>query len=242
MSRRRRLIDLLLDKDPPVDDPEAALAELRVTVDGSVVTNPASLVRPDARILVKPLKEPQGVRKLGAALDNFGIDPTGAFALDLGACTGGFTLALLERGAARVVAVDVGYGQLLGSLQQDARVVNLERTNVADVTPGLIGGHPDLIVVDVTKLSLREVGRQVVDNDVPAAGTELVGLVKPMFELARGDLPTTDSELAEAVRLAVDGLAEQGWHVVATMESPVRGHRGAVEHFVHARWPSAPRG
>ncbi len=237
MSARRRLVDLLARKDPPIEDPQAALAEFRVSVDGAVVTNPNSMVRADARIVVKAPKRPQGVHKLGHALDHFGIEPDGWPALDLGACTGGFTLAMLERGAARVAAVDVGYGQLLGSLQQDDRVLNLERTNVSDVTPELIGGHPRLIVVDVTKLSLREVGRQIAASGIPAAGTHLVGLVKPMFELGWGELPTTADDLAEALRLAADGLAAEGWEIVDTMESEVRGHRGAVEYFVHARWP-----
>jgi 23S rRNA (cytidine1920-2'-O)/16S rRNA (cytidine1409-2'-O)-methyltransferase len=240
--RRRKLIDLLEDRDPPVEDPDVALAEQRVTVDGAVVTNPTSMVRPDARIVVRPPKVPQGVRKMRAALDRFGIDVAGRRALDLGACTGGFTLALLDAGAAQVAAVDVGYGQLLGSLQQDPRVRNHERTNVAEVTPALLGGHPDLVVVDVTKLSLRDVARQLVANEVPGPGTELVGLVKPMFELGWGELPTTDDDLGEALRLAVEGIAAEGWDVVATMESPVRGHRGAVEYFVHARWPDPPAG
>lgn len=237
MTKRRRLLELLERKHPPVEDAEAALSEFRVTVDGAVVTNPDSMVRSDARVVVKPAKQPQGVRKLGHALDHFGIDPTDWSALDLGACTGGFTMAMLQRGASRVAAVDVGFGQLLGSLQQDERVLNLERTNVGDVTPELIGGHPHLIVVDVTKLSLREVGRQIAAAGVPAPGTHLVGLVKPMFELGWGELPTTDADLAEALRQAADGLAEEGWEVVDTMQSEVRGHRGAVEFFIHARWP-----
>lgn len=242
MSKRRRLIDLLERKHPPVEDPDDALAEFRVLVDGAVVTNPDSMVRTDARVVVKPPKEPQGVRKLGHALDHFGIEPTGWAALDLGACTGGFTMALLKRGTSHVAAVDVGFGQLLGSLQQDHRVLNLERTNVGEVTTELIGGHPDLIVVDVTKLSLREVGRQIAASEVPGPGTHLVGLVKPMFELGWGELPTSDADLAEALRKAVEGLVAEGWEVVDTMQSEVRGHRGAVEFFVHARWPdrSAP--
>lgn len=235
--RRRKLIDLLESRDPPAEDPLTALAEQRVTVDGAIVTNPASQVRPDARIVVRPPKVPQGVRKLGAALDRFGLDPTGWRGVDLGACTGGFTMTLLGRGAVEVAAVDVGYGQLLGSLQQDPRVRNLERTNVADVTPELLGWRPDIVVVDVTKLSLREVAAQIAANGLPATGTLLVGLVKPMFELGRGELPTSDADLAAALRLAIDGISAEGWEVVDHMESPVRGRRGAVEYFVLARWP-----
>lgn len=234
---RRPLIDLLQRRDPPIDDPDAALAEFRVTVDGAVVTNPRSRVDTAARIIVKPRRDPQGVQKLGYALDTFHVDVTGATAVDLGACTGGFTLALLRRGAAKVFAVDVGYGQLIGSLQQDDRVVNLERTNVADVTPEVLGGHPSVIVADVTKIKLRDVARQIADHRVPAPGTVLVGLVKPMFELAMGELPTTARELDEALTRAVEGTEAAGWEVRGTIESAVRGHRGAIEYFLMAEWP-----
>jgi 23S rRNA (cytidine1920-2'-O)/16S rRNA (cytidine1409-2'-O)-methyltransferase len=236
MARRLALLRLLSRLDPPVDDPSTALAEHRVTVDGAVVTNPSSQVLPSARIVVRAPVRPRGARKLGAALHQFGVDPTGRIGLDLGACTGGFTQALLDGGAATVFAVDVGYGQLLGSLRQDPRVVSLERTNVAEVTPALLGRHPDIIVVDVTKLSLRAVGRQLVDNQVPGPGTQLVGLVKPMFELGTGQLPV-GQELTRALALAEQGLVDAGWHHLASMESPMRGHRGAIEFFVNARWP-----
>ncbi len=222
--------------DPPIDDPAAALADHRVQVDGAIVTNPNSQVLPSARVVVRPSKNLQGVRKLTAALDTFDLDVAGRVGLDLGACTGGFTSVLLERGAAPVFAVDVGYGQLLGSLRQDERVVSLERTNVADVTPDLLGARPGIIVCDVTKVSLREVGRQLVANDVPAPGCDFVGLVKPMFELGTGELPQGD-DLVRALGLALDGLADAGWEPVASMTSPVVGHRGAIEFFAHVRQP-----
>ncbi|MDH4074749.1 MAG: 16S/23S rRNA (cytidine-2'-O)-methyltransferase [Acidimicrobiia bacterium] len=236
MARRVAIVKLLARMDPPVEDPEGALADQRVLVDGAVVTNPASQVLPSARVVVKPPRRPRGAQKLGAALDRFGVAVAGRVGLDLGACTGGFTQALLDRGAARVFAVDVGFGQLLGSLRQDPRVVSLERTNVADVTPGLLGTLPGVVVVDVTKLSLREVVRQLADHEVPGSGTELVGLVKPLFELGIGELPEGE-ELARALRLAEAGLVDAGWEHLGSMESPMRGHRGAVEFFVHARWP-----
>lgn len=220
-----------------MDDPLAALAESRVSVDGAIVTNPASQVKPDAQIVVKPRKEPQGVLKLGHALDRLQVDVQGAVAVDLGACTGGFTMALLARGAAKVFAVDVGFGQLLGTLRQDERVVNLERTNVAQVTPDLIGSQPDLVVVDVTRMKLREVAEQLAANHVPREGTQLVGLVKPAFELGLAAMPTDSTELDRARQSAVDGVGAAGWHVVATMKSEVRGHGGATEFFVYARWP-----
>lgn len=238
MVHRLPLLDLLGRRDPPVDDPAAALAEFRVTVDGAIATNPASRVRADARVVVKARRQPQGVRKLGLALDRLTVPIEGRRGLDLGACTGGFTLALLQRGIRRVVAVDVGHGQLLGSLQQDPRVVNLERTNVADLTPERVGGRPGVIVADVTKVALRDVGRQLAERSIPGPATDLVGLVKPMFELARGELPTTAADLAHAADLAARGLADHGWRILDVIESEVRGHGGAVEYFVHARWPT----
>ena len=235
MPRRVTLLRRLGQLDPPIDDPEDALAEHRVSVDGAIVTNPNSQVLPSARVVVKPRSELRGVQKLEPALDAFDVDVTGLVGLDLGACTGGFTQVLLARGAAKVFAVDVGYGQLLGSLRQDERVVNLERTNIADVTPGLLGCRPDVIVCDVTKLALRDVATQLVANDVPAPGCRFVGLVKPMFELGTGELPTGD-ELQRALALACDGIEQAGWTDLATIDSPITGHRGAVEFFLHARW------
>lgn len=233
--QRQRLSAVLARMHPLIDDPQAALDELQVTVDGAIVTNANSMVRPDATIVVRRRKEPKGVRKLGHALDAFGVEVEGRVAVDLGACTGGFTLALLDRGAAQVFAVDVGFGQLLGSLQQDPRVVNLERTNIAQVTPDLLGTHPDIVVADVTKLSLRDLGAQIAANDLPTTGTAFVGLVKPMFELGTGELPVGDS-LDEALALAAEGLARIGWETLGTMRSEVVGSRGAIEFFVHARW------
>lgn len=238
--QRRRLSAALARMHPRIDDPEAALREMRVEVDGAVLTNPGSMVRPDASIVVRPRKVPRGVQKLGHALDALGQEVEGAIAVDLGACTGGFTRALLDRGAARVFAVDSGHSQLLGSLRQDPRVVNLERTNLSEVTPELLDGRrPDLVVADVTKLTMGAIGHQVVANGLPRVGTSFVGLVKPIFELGLGELPE-DERLDEALGRAVDGLAGSGWEVLGTMRSEVVGSHGAVEFFVHARWPADP--
>ncbi len=238
MVRRVPLLRRLGQLDPPIEDPSDALAENRVSVDGAIVTNPNSQVLPDARIVVKPRTELRGVQKLGPALDTFEVEVDGRVAVDLGACTGGFTQVLLAKGAARVFAVDVGFGQLLGSLRQDDRVVNLERTNIAAVTPELLGCRPDIVVCDITKLSLREVAKQLVDNDVPKPGTQIVGLVKPMFELGTGELPEGE-ELDRALRLAENGIEQLGWTDLASIDSSIQGHRGAVEFFIHARWPTS---
>jgi 23S rRNA (cytidine1920-2'-O)/16S rRNA (cytidine1409-2'-O)-methyltransferase len=233
--RRIPLLEVLAAKDPPVGDAEQAVAEGRVQVDGAVVTNPRSRVRADARVVVRETRVAKGIDKLGLALDRLGIPISGRVALDVGACTGGFTQALLDRGATRVFAVDVGFGQLLGSLRQDPRVVNLERTNAAEVTPDLLGEAVDLIVADVTYVRLGLIVGQLTDNLDLAPGTELVGLVKPMFELERGELPTESDDIAEAGRRAAVSAESAGWEVLSVTRSQLLGNQGAVELFLHAR-------
>src|SRR5581483_7725629 len=110
--RRVPLLEVLAAKDPPLQDAEQAVVEGRVQVDGAVVTNPRSRVRADARVVVREARAAKGIGKLGLALDRLGVRVSGRVALDVGACTGGFTQALLDRGATRVFAVDVGFGQL----------------------------------------------------------------------------------------------------------------------------------
>jgi len=220
------------------DDTEsaAAIEAGAVTVDGAVVTNPNSMVAPDARVVVTRKEPPRGVAKLGFALDHFGVDARARNCLDVGASTGGFTKALLDRGAARVVAVDIGFGQLLGSLRQDPRVVVHERTNASELTPPLVG-PVDLVVVDVTNVTLGAVVGQLSTNLDLQPGCELVALVKPMFELRRGELPASEDELAEAVRRATGAIAAAGWEVAGTVRSAMLGRGGAIEFFVHARRP-----
>ncbi len=218
-----------------MDDPAGAVAAGRVLVDGAVVTNPSSQVRADARVVVQEPRIPRGVEKLGRALDSLGVAVAGRTVLDVGACTGGFTQAALDRGAARVLAVDVGFGQLLGSLRQDPRVVNLERTNASEVTVELLGGPVDLIVIDVTYVRLGTIISELSARLDPPAGTELVGLVKPMFELERGELPDDPADLAEAGRRAAADAEAAGWDVLSVTESAVRGSQGAVELFLRAR-------
>jgi 23S rRNA (cytidine1920-2'-O)/16S rRNA (cytidine1409-2'-O)-methyltransferase len=233
--RRVPLLEVLAAKDPPVGDAEQAVVEGRVQVDGAVVTNPRSRVRADARVVVREARAAKGIDKLGLALDRLGVTVSGRRALDVGACTGGFTQALLERGASRVFAVDVGFGQLLGSLRQDPRVVNLERTNASQVTPELLGGPVDLIVADVTYVRLGLIVAQLTANLNPASGADLVGLVKPMFELERGELPTDPDDIAEAGRRAAEAAQEAGWEVLSVTRSQLLGNQGAVELFLHAR-------
>jgi 23S rRNA (cytidine1920-2'-O)/16S rRNA (cytidine1409-2'-O)-methyltransferase len=171
--------------------------------------------------------------KLQAALDGLGVDPAGRVALDAGAAAGGFVQALLEGGAARVYAVEAGYGQLLGSLAQDARVVSLERTNLGALTRELVPDSVDLVTLDVGYLALARAVPQLDALDL-APGAELLGLVKPVNELGLAELPPGDAAVDEAIAVAASAIGAAGWDVRATMRSPVAGSRGAAEGWVHA--------
>jgi 23S rRNA (cytidine1920-2'-O)/16S rRNA (cytidine1409-2'-O)-methyltransferase len=168
-------------------------------------------------------------------LDTFGIDVSGRVCLDLGAAAGGFTRVLLDAGALRVYAVDVGFGQLLGSLRQDPRVLNLEATNVSKLDTRLIPEPVEMISIDVSYLALAAAVAQLNRIDV-AADADLVGLVKPMFELRMATAPTDPTVVDAATEQAALGIEAAGWRVIGVMPSPVLGGRGAVEGLLHARW------
>jgi 23S rRNA (cytidine1920-2'-O)/16S rRNA (cytidine1409-2'-O)-methyltransferase len=229
-----RLRDLVGRLHPEVQNPEAIIAAGRVHVDRVVRTNPAALVRADAAVTVVEPVTLRGEAKLRRALAAFPVSVAGRVALDVGAAAGGFTRVLLAAGARRVYAVDAGHGQLIGSLRQDARVVNLEATNVGALTVELVPDVVDAVTIDVSNLSLAAAAAQVNHVQI-AANADLIGLVKPMFELRLGALPTEPELLARALEAARSGLVAAGWCVVASVESPVRGARGAIEFLVHAR-------
>lgn len=191
--------------------------------------------RPQRASLTLPPRVPlRGEAKLQAALDHFEVDIQGRIALDIGAAAGGFTTVLLRAGAARVYAVDAGHGQLLGSLRQDPRVVNLEATNVSLVDTLLVPDEIDVVTIDVSYLSLSRAAAQL-DRVRFARDADLIGLVKPMFELRRATAPADDDSLDEAVQRAVAGVSAAGWTVAGTIPSPVTGARGAPEWLLRAR-------
>lgn len=175
----------------------------------------------------------RGYRKLVAALDSFDIDVRGAIAVDAGTAAGGFTKALLDAGAAHVYAVDVGYGQLIGSLRQGDRVVVLERTNISSLTTATVPEPVDVITVDLSYISVAVAVPQFERLDI-RMGAHLVALIKPMFELGLPTLPSEDRWI-DAVNHAANGVAASGWHVEGCIPSPVLGARGATEFLLHAR-------
>lgn len=225
---------------PDLEDALSAIVEGRVLVDGRPVTNPGSRIPRGAAVVVREPVALRGSVKLRSALDAFGVDVSGRVALDVGSAAGGFVLVLLERGARRVYAVDAGHGQLLGSLRQDPRVVVLERTNVAELGPGVVPEAVDVVTIDVSYLPLAEAARQL-DRVELAPGAQLIGLVKPMFELRLDHAPSDRPSLDGAMGLAVEGVSAAGWDVAGTMDSPVTGAKGAPELFLRACRSDGPR-
>ena len=207
-----------------------------VTVAGQTATKPATAVEPGTPLVVQapagPSYASRGGHKLAGALDAFGYDPAGKRALDAGASTGGFTDVLLRRGAAHVVAVDVGYGQLAWSLQSDGRVTVMDRTNVRSLE---LDEPVDLVVADLSFIPLGLVLPALVRCCTPEA--DLLPMVKPQFEVGKERLPSggvvRDPALrADAVRGVAAQAAELGLGVRAVTASPLPGPSGNVEYFL----------
>lgn len=217
---------------------EQAIKAGRVLVDGRVITNPAACVRIDASVRVQPESRLRGYIKLSHALDQFVVRIAGRVAVDVGASAGGFTTALLDRGATGVYAIDVGVGQLVGRLRAHERVVNLEGHNLGSITRRHVPHPVDIVTIDLSYLPVAAAVPQLEALEI-AADADLVALVKPTFELRRGRPPLTREQLEAALRAATDAVDAGPWRVVATCESPVTGARGTTEFFVHARREAA---
>ncbi len=199
---------------------------------------PGDLVNADIAVdVVAPLPYvSRGGDKLAAALAAFAVDPNGLVCLDVGASTGGFTDALLQRGAVRVHAIDVGRGQLAAALRRDPRVVSRERTNARDLVPEMLGEMVDLAVVDVSFISLGLVLPPIAACVAPPGA--VVALVKPQFEAGRGRAPggvVRDPAVHRDVLLAALGhVRAAGLVPVGLIDSPLMGPAGNREFFVHA--------
>ncbi len=209
-----------------------------VAVDGRRADKPGRAVADNAELELLAPREPfvsRGGRKLEAALDHFGVDPAGAVCLDVGASTGGFTDCLLERGARRVYAVDVGYGQLDYKLRRDPRVVVMERVNARHLAADALPEAADLITMDLSFISIVKVVPALLPHLAP--GGRLLPLVKPQFEAGRGQVGrggvVRDAALRRSVvEERIADLAAMGLEARGTFESPVPGARGNVEFFV----------
>jgi 23S rRNA (cytidine1920-2'-O)/16S rRNA (cytidine1409-2'-O)-methyltransferase len=213
---------------------EQSIKAGRVIVDGRVITNPAARVRADASVRVQPAARLRGDIKLSYALDRFDVTIAGRVAADVGASAGGFTTALLDRGATRVYAIDVGVGQLVGRLRIEGRVVNLEGHNLGVITRQHVPEPVDVITVDLSYLPLSDAVPQLERLEI-APDADLVALVKPTFELRRGRPPEQRAQLEAALQAAAYAVDAASWRVRARCESAVTGARGTTEFFVHAR-------
>jgi len=208
-----------------------------VEVEGKRLDKPGTAVREDARLAVLAPKEPfasRAGRKLAHALDHFGVDPAGRVCLDVGASTGGFTDCLLQRGAARVYALDVGYGQLDQRLRGDPKVVVMDRVNARHLAPDALPEPCDLIAIDVSFISLLKVVPALLPHLAPAG--LLLPMIKPQFEAGRGAVGKGGILRDEALRRRVvrecaEGIAALGLAPLGVFDSPVAGTGGNREAF-----------
>jgi 23S rRNA (cytidine1920-2'-O)/16S rRNA (cytidine1409-2'-O)-methyltransferase len=214
----------------------------RVTIDGMPAAKPATAIALSATLTVENDDErawvSRGAHKLIGALDAFGLSVDDRRCLDAGASTGGFTEVLLDRGAREVVAADVGYGQLAWSLRNNPRVIVLERTNVRDLTADAIGGPADLVVADLSFISLATVLPALIS--CASADADIVPMVKPQFEVGKdrvgaGGVVSDPNLRADAVLAVAHRAAELDWQAVGVTASPLPGPSGNVEYFVHLR-------
>ena len=225
---------------------EALILAGRVRVEGHESVKPGTAVAPDAEVFVAAPEHPwvsRGGVKLAAALDHFGIDPSGRVCLDVGASTGGFTDVLLSRGARTVYAVDVGYGQLHAKLRGDARVVLLEKVNARYLSRAQVPVPVELLVADVSFISLSLILPAAVPLLAPGAAAVL--LVKPQFESARGEVGkggiVRDPAVREraVARVAASAVA-LGLGPLGTIRSPIAGADGNEEFLAAFRAANPP--
>ncbi len=244
-ATKKRIDVLLVERDLAAsrDRAQRLIMAGQVLVDDVVVDKAGTKVRDDAAIRLRTQDHPyvsRGGLKLAGALDDFGLDVAGIRALDLGASTGGFTDCLLQRGAAHVVAVDVGTNQLAWRLRSDDRVTSIEQTDARALTREQLGGAVDLVVVDASFISLRLLLPAIAALVDP--GTRLVALVKPQFEVgrehvAKGGVVKDEEARAAAIDRVVGEASGLGFEVVDRADSQVAGARsGNREVFVLARF------
>ena len=221
---------------------QALILAGHVVVGDHAVKKPGDLVDADAPVRLKGEPMPyvsRGGLKLAHALDHFALDVRGLRALDVGASTGGFTDVLLQRGAAAVVAVDVGTNQLAHKLRSDPRVTSIEQTNARTLDVATLPFRPDLAVCDVSFISLTLVLPTLVAAVGPG-GKSIIALVKPQFEVGKGEVGkggvVREPEKRQgAVDKCVAAARALGCEVVGVVESPITGPAGNVEYLLYAR-------
>jgi 23S rRNA (cytidine1920-2'-O)/16S rRNA (cytidine1409-2'-O)-methyltransferase len=217
---------------------QAAIEAGLVVANGITVHKASEAIAVNARLRATPAQPyvSRGGVKLAAALDHFGFDPRGRVCLDVGASTGGFTQVLLERGAKLLYAIDVGRGQLHESLRRRREVVSLEETDIRTFSPSRLDTLPDLIVVDVSFISLKLVLPAALA--LAKAPAQLVALIKPQFEAGRAAVkkgivrdPTVHAAVCDDISAFIAAL---GWRVAGIIPSPIAGGDGNTEFLLGA--------
>jgi 23S rRNA (cytidine1920-2'-O)/16S rRNA (cytidine1409-2'-O)-methyltransferase len=246
MTKRARLDAVLVDQGLFASREQAQRAIMAgdVRLGDRVLTKASVQVEPDAELLVfaAPKYVGRGGVKLEGALDHFRIDPCGAIALDIGASTGGFTDCLLQRGAAKIYAIDVGHGQLAWKIRNDSRVVVREHLNARQLSRADIPEPIDLCVIDVSFISLTLILPPAFELLTPTG--VILALIKPQFELAKADVGrggiVSDAVLHEKAQRKIRDFVEgQGHAVEGIAPSPITGTDGNHEFFICARKRSA---
>jgi 23S rRNA (cytidine1920-2'-O)/16S rRNA (cytidine1409-2'-O)-methyltransferase len=245
---KERIDRLLVEKGlaPSRERARALIMAGAVLVDDVAVTKAGTPVSPGAAIRLRGDDCPyvsRGGLKLAGALDDLDIDLSGKVVLDVGASTGGFTDVCLKRGAARVFAVDVGTNQLDYSLRQDPRVVSLEKTNARHLTPEALPGSADLVVIDVSFISITKILPAVTACLSP--GGAVVAMVKPQFEAGRekvgkGGVVRDPDARAEAVDKVIAAAVDMGMTFLGRADARIRGPKGNQETFVHLKVGGRP--
>ena len=210
-----------------------------VLVNEQKIDKAGTAVPPDATLRLLGREHPyvgRGGLKLEKALHEFGIEPVGKIAIDIGASTGGFTDCLLQHGAIRVYAVDVGYGQLAWKLVTDPRVINRERTNIRHVTPEDFPEKMEIAVMDLSFISLTKILEPVIP--LLTSGADIVALIKPQFEVGKGEVGkggiVKSAEKHQQVISDITEYVEQcGIFVRGVVESPIKGAKGNTEFLLH---------
>lgn len=247
--KKIRLDKMLFDKYL-VESREKAKALIiagEVMVDGTVTYKAGAQVDPDSELKIKS-KLPfvsRGGLKLEQAVNDFGLEFEGKTCMDVGASTGGFTDCMLQHGAVKVHAVDVGYGQFDWKLRMDERVVLLEKTNIRYLEKQAVPDKIDIAAIDVSFISLTKVIPNILNFLEP--GGEIVALIKPQFEAERKDIGKGGVVRDETVRIGtvekIKTWAEaNGLEVLGTTSSPVKGPKGNAEYLIHLKYGPEPRG
>lgn len=244
MKKKERLDKILIERGIVIsrERARALIMEGKVYVYGLPVTKAGTHIDLDADIELGGTDIPyvsRGGLKLASALEHFKIDPSGRVVMDVGASTGGFTDCILQKGAKRVYAVDVGYGQLSWKLRNDSRVVILERTNIRHLMGEAIPEEIDFITIDVSFISLLKVIPEVA-KFLKSEG-RILALIKPQFEVGKGEVDRggvirSEEKRREAIKGVCDGLGSIGVEVIGIFESPIKGQKGNIEYFIYLRY------